>query len=234
MIGIYKITIDSRYYYIGSCIDFEKRKKLHFYQLERGKHHNRRMQILYDKGYEFDMQFIESVERDVLYDREEELIVESWDDPSCVNLSKSTTNPLYERTPESLAKQMATKARRGDWGGANENSWAAAAKVNTGIKRSKEARGNMSDAKKSFLKDNPDFYNAALDKGRANRWEKHCKSFYLVKEGVKHGPFKKQKEAFHILSSVSISQLYLGKKDTVKDFSLFFCLVVKNVGCSYK
>lgn len=223
MIGIYKITIDSRYYYIGSCIDFEKRKKLHFYQLERGKHHNRRMQFLYDKGYEFDMQFIESVDRDVLYDREEELIVESWDDPSCVNLSKSTINPVYEKTPATIAKELATKARTGNWGGANENSWKAAAKANTGLKRSDEARKKMSESKKEFLAKNPSFYKESQMKGLRNRYAK-LPEFFLVKDGIEYGPYKKQQEAYEELplSNVSVSRLFLGKLKEVKGFTLKF------------
>lgn len=218
MIGIYKIVINSSYYYIGSCVDFEKRKKLHFRQLERGKHHNKRMQNLFNKGYEFNMKFVEAVDRSVLYDREEVLVRESWDDPNCINLSKSTKNPVYDRTPETIDKQLATKARTGNWGGANENSWAAAAAANTGIKRSSEAKQKMSDAKRKFIKNNPDFYKEALDKGRRNRWAKVCKPFVLIKDGIEYGPYKTCHEV-DILSHPSVLALKNGKKESIKGYS---------------
>jgi len=222
MRGIYKILIGNKIYY-GSCNDFKVRKNSHKYHLNRDTHYNKYLQNLWNKYGDAEFTFIEEVTEDDLYKREQEIIDEHYNQPYCINLSPiAGGGRIHQPNEQTIVKGLATKARTGNWGGANENSWAAAAKVNTGIKRSDECKKKMSDAKKSFLKDNPDFYNAALDKGRANRWEKHCKSFYLVKEGVKHGPFKKQKEAFHILSSVSISQLYLGKKDTVKAFSLFF------------
>lgn len=218
MVGIYKIVINDRYYYIGSCVDFEKRKKLHFRQLERGRHHNRRMQSLFNKGYEFNMQFVEAVDRSVLYDREEVLIRESWDDPNCINLSKSTTNPVYDKTRETIAKELATKARRGNWGGANENSWKAAAIANTGIKRSDECKQKMSRARKSYLKANPGKHLNRLDKGRRNRWAKACKPFVLVKDGVEYGPYRTCNEV-DILSHPSVLALKNGKKESVKGYS---------------
>ena len=72
--GIYKIInkVNSKLY-VGSTKDFEQRKKRHFYDLNRNKHHSAKLQRAYNKYGEdsFEFQTIEECEFDALTDREQ-------------------------------------------------------------------------------------------------------------------------------------------------------------------
>ena len=52
--GIYIIkNITQKKYYVGQCMDFEKRKNDHFKDLKKGTHINKKMQADYTKGDQF-------------------------------------------------------------------------------------------------------------------------------------------------------------------------------------
>ena len=221
MRGIYEITISDKRYF-GSCEDFKTREASHRYHLTRGTHHNKRLQNLWNKYSTAMFTFIEEVAGDI-YNREQEIIDEHFNQPYCVNLAPIIGGGrVYEPNEKTIQKQMATKKRTGNYGGANENSWKAAAAANTGTKRSSETKQKMRDAKREFIKNNPDFYNNALDRGRRNRWEKECKLFVLVKDGIEHGPYRTCNEV-DILSHPSVLALKNGKKAAVKGYSFKFC-----------
>jgi group I intron endonuclease len=195
---IYKITSGDRFY-IGSTNDFKRRFKEHKWTLERGTHVNRYLQAVHDKYNDLEYTIIEEVAGN-LFEREQEYINECFNDNGCMNINPKASQP----TP-------------------NENSWKAAATVNTGIKRSDECKRKMSDAKKELLKKNPDFLTERQAKGRANRYAK-LPEFVLIKDGIEYGPYKQQQEAYEELplSNVSVSRLFLGKLKEVKGFTLKF------------
>ena len=223
--GIYKITIPS-YFYFGSAINFNVRKKAHTYLLKNNRHFNRKMQNAYNKYKQFDFKVIEYVQKNDLYKIEQQYITENINNTNCLNLNRVTGfGIIYERTPEIIAKQLATKTLRGKFGGANKNSWKAAALANTGAKRSNEARKKMSNSKKELYKNNPGILSERQIKGRANRWEKQCKPFFLKdKSGTVYGPFKKQKDCYStgIINHVSLNMLYNGKTNETKGYKLVF------------
>ena len=201
---IYKITSGDKFY-IGSTNDFDRRVKEHKLSLDRGTHVNKYLQAVHNKYNDLEYSILEEVTGD-LFEREQEYINECFNDNECMNINPKASHPMP-----------------------NENSWKAAAKANTGAKRSDDCKEKMSDRKKDFLKSNPDAHKARLDKGRASRWERDCKSFVLIKEGKEYGPFKKQKEAHHLLSHPSVIRLYNGKLKEVKGFTLKFIEDIKEL-----
>jgi len=223
--GIYKIII-ANYFYFGSAINFNIRRKAHIYLLKNNIHFNRKMQNAYNKYKQFDFQIIEYTQKNNLYKIEQQYVTEHINNTNCLNLNRITgPGIIYERTPEIIAKQLATKILRGRFGGANKNSWKAATIANTGAKRSNEARKRMSNSKKELYKTNPDILSERQIKGRTNRWEKQCKPFILKdKYGIVHGPFKKQKDCYSIgiINHVSLNMLYNGKTNEAKGYKLVF------------
>ena len=86
--GIYKLTIKDKFYY-GSAVDFRGRRKTHLYHLVKGDHFNKRIQNLYNKGYDMIFDLIEEVPDDVdLYDVEQGYINEHFGKDYCINLSE--------------------------------------------------------------------------------------------------------------------------------------------------
>jgi hypothetical protein len=222
--GIYKISVGDKYYY-GSCLDFIIRERSHKYHLLRGSHFNRRLQALWDKGYDFEFKFIEEV-----YNIHELLTVEQkyldkyFNIVNCLNLCENAERPPGgPKTENSIKKQLITKQLKNNFGGANENSWKAAALANTGAKRSSSAKEKMSKRAKENYTNSSTMLEKKQQLGRKNRWYKYCKSFMLVKNDISYGPFKKQQDARKLLSNVSISKLYLGKIQCVKGYTLEFC-----------
>ncbi len=74
MSGIYKILNKSNNKcYIGSTINFNDRRNLHFSKLKRGKHHSIILQRAYDKyGIDnFEFIILEECENDNLLEREQ-------------------------------------------------------------------------------------------------------------------------------------------------------------------
>ncbi len=197
---IYAISCNDRYY-IGSAVDFSTRVKSHKAALIRGTHVNKFLQNVHDKYGAHSLQYkiLENVKGD-LYEREQVIIDRHFDDPKCMNINPSASHP----TP-------------------NENSWKAAAKVNTGIKRSDECKRKMSESKKELIKKNPDFLTERQAKGLRNRYAK-LPEFVLIKEGIEYGPFKQQQEAAANvpLSKPSITALFSGRLKEVKGFSIKF------------
>lgn len=72
--GVYKITnITNGDFYIGSSINIEKRKYVHFYQLDKNIHHNKYFQRAYNKYKKdnFIFELVEECEENELLVREQ-------------------------------------------------------------------------------------------------------------------------------------------------------------------
>ena len=226
MCGIYRISVGNKYYY-GSCLNFKLRERSHRYHLSKRSHFNKRLQALWNKGYNFEFKFIEEVSNiHELLIIEQKYLDKYFNTTDCLNLCENSERPPGgPKTEDSIKKQLFTKHITGNFGGANENSWKAAALANTGAKRSDNAREKMSiSAKERIMREGDNWHlREASERGRKIRWEKYCKPFILIKDDISYGPFKQQQDARELLSNVSISKLYLGKKQSVKGYILKFC-----------
>lgn len=206
---IYKIVISDRYY-IGSASNLKERIRLHLLELNKNTHKNSILQRAYNK-YGFDAFKYEILK--IVGDEENLLEIEQYyldvfyDDTMCMNLASiAGGGKLYERTPEILAKALATR------------------QANKELPKYQEFRDKCADYLSEARTNHPEVFEQAAAKGRKNRWERDCKPFILEKNDVVYGPYKTQKEAFStgLLSNVSISRLIQGKLGSVKGFRIKF------------
>lgn len=225
---IYRIDINDRYY-IGSTINFEERKRIHLVKLKNQNHPNKFLQNLYNKYGENSFKFliVELLEDSVNpLEIEQPYLDKHFGQEHCVNLSPiAGGGQLYIPTEETIKKGIETKKRTGKWGKNPYPKEAIAA--NTGSKRSKEFCDRMSVWKKEEYKNNSEQLKKlrdASDKGRENRWKNAAKPFILIKNDKEYGPFNYQFEVVDagLMSNVSISQLFLGKKKIAKGYQIKF------------
>ncbi len=233
---IYKIQVNNRYY-IGSTINLDKRKRLHFTKLKNGYHPNKFLQNLYNKYGEdsFVFSVIELIDNDVdTLEIEQPYLNEHFGQENCVNLSPiAGGGKIYNVTPETIAKGLNTKRLRGNWG-TNHGDNSAAVAANTGATRSDEFCENMSNHKKEFYQNNPDKlenFKLAASRGRENRWNSYNKPFIIFdsKNDIEYGPYRTQTECLKTIpiSNVSLSQLFKGQKQIVKGYSIKFIPIGK-------
>lgn len=137
--GIYRLKsiVDNRSY-IGSAVDFNKRKNLHYHTLRNNKHKNRYLQSFYNKYGEENLVF------EILIRCPKEYLIkaEQWfidNTNDLINLCKTAYSPLgVKRTEEYKEKMRVSK---------------------TGQLHSKETREKMS---LSHKKHSTDFLNRVL------------------------------------------------------------------------
>ena len=129
--GIYKIiNVVNNKFYIGSAVDFKRRKTRHFSELRRGKHKNRHLQASWVKYGEQAFVFVvveEVAPDDDLLAAENRWLKEHVGKDYCYNLGTDATAPMlgmggeasptwgYKHTTETLAVIAATsKGRKQD------------------------------------------------------------------------------------------------------------------------
>lgn len=211
---IYKIKINKRYY-IGSTSNLKNRIRLHLLELNKNNHRNSILQKSYNKygidAFKYEILRVVKNNEDLL-EIEQSYLDKLYEDDMCMNLAKIVGGGnLYERTPEILAKSLATR-------NSNKGTEKYQKFINKCVENMEEVRNN-----------NPELFKEAAAKGRKNRWDRDCKPFFLIKNGIEYGPYKTQAEAFktEILSNVSISRLIQRKLESVKGFSIKFIPIDK-------
>lgn len=85
--GIYRIEIGP-YFYVGSSVAIEKRRSVHRGTLERRRHHNVKMQAVFDKYQDFNFRIVETCEKQELRLIEQQHIDAVIDDQRCMNIKK--------------------------------------------------------------------------------------------------------------------------------------------------
>lgn len=128
--GIYKIiNVVNNKFYVGSAVDFARRKRNHWNQLRKGKHHNRHLQAAWNKYGEQAFVFVHVAELDEAADilaEETKWLRQYVGHPDCYNIGTEATafttgwsgakNPMWGRTfshsPEAKAKIAAASASR--------------------------------------------------------------------------------------------------------------------------
>jgi group I intron endonuclease len=119
--GIYKIiNVVNNKFYVGSAVNFSRRKTKHFSELRTNKHNNSRLQNAWNKYGEASFVFViaEEVEdKDLLLEVENRWLKDHVGKEYCYNLGVDATAPMLgmsgeasptwgrKRTPEELAAQ---------------------------------------------------------------------------------------------------------------------------------
>jgi group I intron endonuclease len=200
---VYKIQINEKYY-IGSTHQWKRRKVCHLSKLNKGYHPNILLQNLYNKYGKDSLIFsiLEEFDKNSDVDIikiEQKYLDEHINNPNCINIAPvAGGGAVYKPTPESIAKGLETKRRKGyKWSG-KTNYPRKMIESNIGRKHSDNAKGKISEGnKKSYA--NSDKRKKACKQNGIDRmketWDKYNKPFKLIKDGVEYGPFKFQKEA---------------------------------------
>ena len=126
--GIYKIiNVVNNKFYVGSAVNFQKRKMRHFNELRQTKHNNSKLQNAWNKYGEKSFVFVvveEITDRSLLLDAENKWLKEHVGKDYCYNLGVDATAPMlgfkgelsptygYKHTPESLKKISKTSKSR--------------------------------------------------------------------------------------------------------------------------
>lgn len=87
MIGVYKITLMSGHFYIGSSTDVKKRCKTHFRKLKAGTHENCNLTKHYKKGEEIRVEFKGCLNREHAFQVEDKIIKRFKGHPLLLNLN---------------------------------------------------------------------------------------------------------------------------------------------------
>lgn len=101
-------------YYFGSTADYEKRIERHMCELERSKHHNVKMQKLYDSGAEFYSVFTLCKSREDAYELENDLIRSNRNDPKMLNIGTAAIggdNLTYHPHRDIILERMSAALR---------------------------------------------------------------------------------------------------------------------------
>lgn len=101
-------------YYFGSTLDYDKRIERHMSELSRGKHHNIRMQELYDNGAELYSIFVTCETRDEAYMLENDMIHSNRNDPKMLNIGTSSIggdNLTYHPYRDMILERMSIAMR---------------------------------------------------------------------------------------------------------------------------
>ena len=134
--GIYRIEIGP-YFYVGSSVAIEKRRSVHRGTLERRRHHNVKMQAVFDKYQDFNFEIVATCEKQELRAIEQQHIDAVIHDQRCMNIKKEV-----DHNPGGWnAKQM-------QWNGCMHSSLvsaAASSKYSMASVRKYMAQGCTSD-----------------------------------------------------------------------------------------
>lgn len=135
MIGAYILThVKSKMFYVGSSKDVDKRVKLHWYLLMKGKHISKTFQKLWDESPKFDVRTIRAESRDEAFAVEQAFITENEDNPKMINIGRGvyggdnlTRHPeraaIIEKITSSwrtLIREMSPEERKMRFGRAGE------------------------------------------------------------------------------------------------------------------
>tara|TARA_R110000787_G_scaffold217978_1_gene326693 strand:- start:219 stop:725 length:507 start_codon:yes stop_codon:yes gene_type:complete len=88
--GIYQINIGD-YVYFGSSKNIENREYSHLLHLKKGDHGNNKMQNIWNKYQEFDLQIVLECDEDCRFVEEQAFIDTHYGLPECMNLHPHST-----------------------------------------------------------------------------------------------------------------------------------------------
>jgi group I intron endonuclease len=111
--GIYRIDLGNGHFYLGSSKNLDKREKKHKWHLERGDHHNSKMQNCWNKYQIFTFVILQKCEISELLLLEQNLIDKNFSNPKNINLTPTAGSKLgYKTSAETRAKiSLANKGK---------------------------------------------------------------------------------------------------------------------------
>jgi group I intron endonuclease len=152
---IYKILIEgSDKCYIGSAVDFKKRKGVHLRTLKNKTHRNQHLQRAYYKYGSIDFEILEECENEVLIEREQEWI-DKYPFSSLFNICSVAGNRLGVKHTEQSRQKISENHY--DCSGANNPQYGLTGSLspNWGRKHSEETKRKISEARKKHYENNP-------------------------------------------------------------------------------
>lgn len=154
--AIYLISwTNNHHFYIGQTQNFQTRKNRHLSSLIRNKHHNLRVQRVFNKYGEPQFHIVEECEIEELDQREQFYLDLLFSDPNCLNVSKYAEAPNRGLKHSEKTKKKISNAAKGE-----KSCW-------FGKKHTEETRKKMSAIKKGRCKgENNSFFG-----------KKHSKEF---------------------------------------------------------
>lgn len=147
---IYKIEINGLdRFYIGSSVDFSKRRTHHLNMLRRGSHINIHLQRVYDKYGEESFSFVilEECEQDLILSREQYWI-DKYDFDNLINICPTAGNTLGRKHTTEAKKKISKNHH--DVSGENNPMYGMKGELspNWGKKHSEETKKKISDSNK--------------------------------------------------------------------------------------
>lgn len=151
---IYKILIEgSDKCYIGSAVDFKKRRGVHLRTLKSKTHRNQHLQRAYYKYGSIDFEILEECENEVLIEREQEWI-DKYPFSSLFNICPVAGNTTGRKASEETRRKISKNHY--DCSGANNPQYGLTGSLspNWGRKHSEETNRKKSEAMKKYYENN--------------------------------------------------------------------------------
>lgn len=111
--GIYRINLGNGYFYIGSAVLLDRRKKDHIQKLKKQQHRNSIMQKCWNKYGVFEFIVLEACSKDELLKREQEILDQHFDNEKNVNMARSASAPMAGRKHSDDAKRKISAFHKG-------------------------------------------------------------------------------------------------------------------------
>lgn len=213
---VYKLILGKRFY-IGSSVNFSKRKNKHLNDLRNKKHANNYIQNVWNSGksnIQYEILF-ESTENINIQEVEQKFLDIYYGTENCMNLCPNVGGGAVARDPkEASRKAMNTMIENGYYDSMR------------GVPKSEEAKKTMSISAKKRVARDPSKHAEIIKAGQKKRWENHNKDFYLKHETSNEilGPFKYiiEVQNLGIMNRLAMGKLYRGKKKKCNGYTLHF------------
>lgn len=210
---VYRIDVGT-HFYIGSSVNFNRRRNAHLQLLKKCIHPNPILQNLYNKGYEIKFNILETHDDPELdIQKIEQLYLDNhFNNENCINICEKVGGGVISKNPkESAIKAEKTKRENGYY----DNK----------IIFSEEHKKNLSKAAKERTLKNLEEITKRIIYGREKRWREYNKNFILKDDkGNIYGPFKfiQDPEKQNILNRNSTRKLLNRDKESISGFTAEF------------
>jgi len=202
MVGIYRLNLPGRYYYIGSSTNIQKRTDAHLQLLRDNKHINPFLQNVFNKHKDCTVDILEEVSENVLLETEQKYLNTHYGKEGCLNMCPTAKKPPIRGKQKTSTRKKISESKKG---------W----------QPTKETIFNMTVAARKRVSNPEVIKNMKL--AFRNRVNKR-KAFYLIYNNVEQGPFYSSKECKEKtkcnISIASIYSLCTGQFKQIKEYTV--------------